>query len=598
MKNSANRIQRLATKQAGLTLLEVILSLTIISSGTVGLNMIADRFSDDTKNTVTASQMRVFGEAAKAYIKDNYAAVQAVATATTPALIDVPTLIAAGNLPSGFLATNAFRQSMCALVLEPSANRLQAMVVSEGGINIDDLSMGNIASVIGGSGGAVYASDAAVIRGAIGGWSIPTSTFDNLVNNVNKKCDGAAGNVRLVAGHPAMALWFENGDTSSAFLARDAVPGRPELNAMNTPIHMKSVQVTGGACTTVGAIAQDGAGGILACQAGAWKLLNAQTASESCEPVYGRDLNWVRQSGRCYVGETNRNTPVYPMNTFFLEVFAWGSAIDTVFHVTQVLYGQMWDTRGKVWIRQGSGNKTEEGNWQAWVQLADPGVSVQDGSVLAQKDLVAGKDVFVNKKITLANDVGNSNIYANTDMMPYGALTVQGERRGYSGLAFLDVQGNQAMNLMTNRTSVGFFNPERNRWLNYSDDSGNLTLNQTDDRNSGRLNPGWAVETEGCITGQIAKAAYTVADGWAYNGKTLSCVNAVWTAPGTGGYKNHVRVLIEGGTSVRYPYCAYAGKNNTDNTYYNFLHVKSSYGDGTHEWYVGGSGWLIANCSY
>jgi type II secretory pathway pseudopilin PulG len=279
MKNSESRlthrrplvVSNRLTTQAGLTLLEVIISLSIIASATIGLNSIADRFSDDTKNTVAASQTRTFGEAAKVYIKDNYAAVQAVATPTTPALIDVPTLIAAGNLTAGFLATNAFGQSMCALVLEPTANRLQAMVVAEGGTAIDDLSMGNIASVIGGSGGAVYSSDATVIRGAIGGWTIPTSTFDNRVNNVNKKCDGTAGNVRLTAGHPAMALWFENGDTSSAFLARDAVPGRPELNAMNTPLIMNSVQTADTACTSLGAIARDATGAVLSCNGGQWK---------------------------------------------------------------------------------------------------------------------------------------------------------------------------------------------------------------------------------------------------------------------------------------------------------------------------------------
>ena len=118
------------TSQRGLTLLEVIVSLAILSSASVGLYAIADQFSNDTKVTVAASQVRAFGDAARAYIKDNYASIQAVATPTTPALIDVPTLIAAGNLTTGFLSTNAYGQNMCALVLEPTANRLQAMVVS------------------------------------------------------------------------------------------------------------------------------------------------------------------------------------------------------------------------------------------------------------------------------------------------------------------------------------------------------------------------------------------------------------------------------------------------------------------------------------
>ena len=257
--------------EQGVTLLEVILSLGIISAATIGMNMIASRYADDTKLTIAASQTRTFGEAVKAYIKDNYATVQAVATPSAPAMVDVPTLIASGYLTTGFMSTNAFGQSLCALVLEPTANRLQAMVVAEGGTAIDDLSLGSLAAIVGGSGGGTYSSDATVIRGAVGGWAITTATFDNLVNNVNRKCDGTAGNVRVAAGTPAMALWFENGDTSSAFLARDAVPGRPELNAMNTPIVMNSVQVANDACSNLGAIARSSTGAVLSCQSALWK---------------------------------------------------------------------------------------------------------------------------------------------------------------------------------------------------------------------------------------------------------------------------------------------------------------------------------------
>nr|WP_293602093.1 MULTISPECIES: shufflon system plasmid conjugative transfer pilus tip adhesin PilV [unclassified Polaromonas] len=233
--------------------------------------MMTDQFSDETRSALAASQTRTFGEAANAYIKANYSAVRGVATPTAPAMLDVPTLVAAGNLTAGFGATNAYGQSLCALILQPVPDRLQAMVVSEGGLPIDDLSLGTIAAVIGGSGGGVYSSDPAIIRGAVGGWQINTSTFDNIPNNVGRKCDSTPGNVRLVAGTPAMALWFENGDTSSAFLSRDAVPGRPELNQMNTPLVMNSVQVVDAACTVVGAIARDTSGLVLSCQGGRWK---------------------------------------------------------------------------------------------------------------------------------------------------------------------------------------------------------------------------------------------------------------------------------------------------------------------------------------
>ncbi|WP_096697846.1 shufflon system plasmid conjugative transfer pilus tip adhesin PilV [Polaromonas sp. AER18D-145] len=261
----------MSRRQSGITLVEVMAGLAVLAATLAGLAMMTDQFSDETRSALAASQTRTFGEAANAYIKANYSAVRGVATPTTPAMLDVPTLVAAGNLTAGFGATNGFGQSLCALILQPVPDRLQAMVVSEGGLPIDDLSLGTIAAVIGGSGGGVYSSDPSVIRGAVGGWQISASTFDNLANNVGRKCDSTIGNVRVAPGTPAMALWFENGDTSSAFLSRDAVPGRPELNHMNTPLVMNAVQVVDAACTVVGAIARDTSGLVLSCQGGRWK---------------------------------------------------------------------------------------------------------------------------------------------------------------------------------------------------------------------------------------------------------------------------------------------------------------------------------------
>jgi len=76
--------------------------------------------------------------------------------------------------------------------------------------------------------------------------------------------------------------------------------------------------------------------------------------------------------------------------------------------------------------------------------------------------------------------------------------------------------------------------------VSYIDASGNLTLNQSGATNVGYVNPGWAVETWGCAAnGSIAKAAYDIADGWAWNGTPLFCKAGVWThqsGGGVGGY--------------------------------------------------------------
>src|SRR5205085_4985423 len=159
----------------------------------------------------------------------------------------------------------------CALVFQPAAGRLQALTVTEGGTAIGDVALASIAGAVGGSAGAVYASDGSQIRGTSGGWQLAAAAFDNQTNHPGRRCDGSSGNVRLAAGHPVMALWFENGDSAAPFVARDAVPGRPELNAMSTPLVMNAARTAGTACASAGAIAQDGSGRVLSCQAGAWK---------------------------------------------------------------------------------------------------------------------------------------------------------------------------------------------------------------------------------------------------------------------------------------------------------------------------------------
>lgn len=488
-----------SARQLGFTLLEVIISLGIMSAATVGLATLASRYSEDTVTGIAASQMQTFAKASNAYIKENYAAIQAVATPTSPALINVSTLITSGKLPTGFSAINAKGQTMCALVIEPTVNRLQGLLVSEGGTPVSDLDLGAIAASMGGTGGAVYSTADTTIRGAVGGWAIPTSTFDNLTNNLGTDCAGNPGRVRVVTGTPVMALWLENGDSNSAFLARDAVPGRPEMNAVNTPIVMNSVQTVGAVCTTTGAIAQDGAGGIVSCKGGKW-----ETSGDGKCVATTSDLNALQKDGRCYNGVGLPNSPAGG-DWVFVEVYRHTN--DANYYVAQRVTGMTGAAAGKVWQRnQQSG--TQAGGWSAWSQQADPTIGIT------------------------ANQ-----IYASGSAGSYGATTIAGQKNGWTGLEFRDSAGNYQINQMTNRSNIGYYDAATGRWLSWSDTSGNTTLDQTPDWSSGRINPGWAVETWGCSTGQIAKAAYTIADGWAYNGKTLSCVNGVWKSSSSGGAK-------------------------------------------------------------
>lgn len=267
-----NQLPRKRTRQTGLTLLELLISLSILGGVVVGITQLMEDAGDDARAAITALHTRTVGNAASAYIKDNYAAISAVATAAAPVLIRVSDLIATGYLTTGFSVTNARRQSTCVLVLEPTPNRLTGLVITEGGDTIDDLTLGQVAATIGGSGGGIYSTAPTVVQGAMGGYNFPVGAYGN-PNSLGQRCDGTPGNIAVAAGHPVMALPYADGAQGASTLYRDAVPGNPSLNTMNTPILMGagSQQTIGAACTTVGAIGSSAAGAVLACEGGVWK---------------------------------------------------------------------------------------------------------------------------------------------------------------------------------------------------------------------------------------------------------------------------------------------------------------------------------------
>lgn len=264
-------MRRTSDSQRGVTLIELIVSIGILATVTTGIVALSNQQSDDARASVTALHLKTVGDAANAYIKDNYAAVTGIASSTTPALIRVSDLISGGYLNAGYSIKNPRSQDTCVLVLEPTANNLTAMVVTEGGDTIDDLTLGQIAATIGAPGGGIYSTNTTAFRGAMGGWETPIGNFAN-ANHLTQKCDGTAGAITLAAGHNSMALWFADGTSVSATLYRDAVPSNPSLNTMNTPIIMGAgaVQVAGNVCTTTGALGRDSDGKVLSCQGGVW----------------------------------------------------------------------------------------------------------------------------------------------------------------------------------------------------------------------------------------------------------------------------------------------------------------------------------------
>ena len=280
-------------KQLGATLLEALAALAIIGGVMVLANNLTNDYSTNQRAAVTAQYVTTVGNAAQAYIKDNYAALTAAATATVPAVVTVPMLVSTNYLTTGFSATNNQNQTACVLVLQPTANNLQALVITEGGNTIDDLTLGQVAATVGAAGGGIYSTATTTVKGAMGGWSFAVGNYANSATH----CDGSAGAAVLAAGHPMEAIWFNNGSLATAYLYRNSVAGHPELNTMNTPLIMSSTQTTGTACTTTGAIAQDGSGAVISCQGGTWKTQGSAfwqdpVASFAGLPACGASIAW------------------------------------------------------------------------------------------------------------------------------------------------------------------------------------------------------------------------------------------------------------------------------------------------------------------
>ncbi len=263
---------KLRARQRGLTLLELMGVLAVAGAFLAGLGFLTQQWSGKIRAGNAAVWHKTLNTAAAAYIKANYAALQATATATTPAVVNIATLKAGNYLSANFSTVNSYGQTGCVLVLEPVAGRLEAMVVGEGGTALTDFDAGPIAAEIGAAGGYVYSATNA--RGAYGGWDVVVTDF------VSGTCSGTAA----TTGSIASALWFMDGQQIADYLYRDAVPGHPEANTMNTPILMSAstIQTVNTACTTNGTLARDTNGAVVSCQSGQWKL---QTSAYWQDPV-------------------------------------------------------------------------------------------------------------------------------------------------------------------------------------------------------------------------------------------------------------------------------------------------------------------------
>lgn len=258
--------------QRGFTLIEIVGAMAIGSIMLIGLTGMIDTSLEDAKGQQAALyQAQVAGAAAK-YIETNYSTLLAAAGAT-PVVVTLANLTApaagAPYLSPNTAGVNAYGQTPCVLVHKTPAGKLDALIVTYGGQPIEDRSIASVAANAGQGGGYIKQTAWGVAQGA--SWSLNGAGLDSFQDATCLSRTAADG------GHLVSALFFDGpGQLSTDFLYRSAVPGRPELNTMNSPISLadKAVVNKGDACGATAAIAVDASKDLLRCDSdGLWNYV-------------------------------------------------------------------------------------------------------------------------------------------------------------------------------------------------------------------------------------------------------------------------------------------------------------------------------------
>lgn len=217
-------------KQTGFSLLEVMLALVVM--GYVGIKVpeMYAAANREPKEQAAATQMQRFVKGLQSYRRNNEAAILAAATAITPATITVPMMVATGDLPAGFSATNSYGATLQGQFLQPVAGALTGVAMAVGGNDPGELEAGTIAAKLGAKGGRMTAAGNAT--GAYGGWSLAMANFTD------------PGTNRPVAYLDMDTSAGSSTDTDA--LRRHSVAGHPEYNRMFTAVDMNNKDINNG----------------------------------------------------------------------------------------------------------------------------------------------------------------------------------------------------------------------------------------------------------------------------------------------------------------------------------------------------------------
>ncbi|MBO1326268.1 shufflon system plasmid conjugative transfer pilus tip adhesin PilV [Acetobacter sp. TBRC 12305] len=193
-------------------------------------NALVANNTQETIDANAATQFQTMITGANKYVSANLQSL----TASVPvggATTEVPfaTIATAGDVPTGFSATNVLGQAWHVYVRQPVSGEIQALVEGEGGQQLEPADMVKIAGLTGALGGYVP------YNGMLGNLSSTEAVGTNWSLPLSGLPSPGAG--RLVGN-----LVFGGADSTAidtnSFLYRVGVPGHGELNTMNVALNM------------------------------------------------------------------------------------------------------------------------------------------------------------------------------------------------------------------------------------------------------------------------------------------------------------------------------------------------------------------------
>lgn len=213
-------------------MLQAIAGLIILSMMLPSLIGLWDMGITKTQQRVAAEHLQAVSRASSQYVRKHQTTLISSATPSSGPTVTVDNLVADGLLPTGFKSRNLWGQNYQVYIRQPQPDALQAIVLTQGGraatLKFINSTVPGAAVMAGGAGGYVPSGvlpgqSTDQLLGAGGGWAISLPGM---------------GISSPGPGHLGALSSFDSSSLGQDFLYRVAVPGNPELNAMQTELDM------------------------------------------------------------------------------------------------------------------------------------------------------------------------------------------------------------------------------------------------------------------------------------------------------------------------------------------------------------------------